>query len=631
MLFAIISGNIRAGSNPNRKYADSLLKQVQHTANPLVKVKLYIEMIDAFVFLSRDSSQIFFNKAIKQIHTLKTQKQTKEKLKEIEVLEGVALFKIGTVKYSGSLFDSALMYYKKAAVLQEKWQDKQSWSKTLNYMARLYERKGRAKIFYSYITKALHIQHEIKDTNGVCISLIALGDFHRRNSVADSSEYYYAKALQLARESKTPFILSFCLHSQGAFFEEQGRYEDAIANFFEAVKIQEANKIYLGAMKNQVRIAALHIKMNDFEKALLFLSEAEKINAFVKNPSWQEGIYNKYGLLYSKQNKHKKSLEYYKKSLEVTVKWELGEMIKVNCLRQIGIEYRELKEFEKSIEVLKEAYLISLSASSPMGKASTNLELGKSYFSVENLYKAKEHLLEAFKQGQDNHLLSVILSASENLYAIAQKEDNNKSALEYYKVFIAARDSMKMDESEKELIRKEAEYRVNAKNNELFLEKQKVKLMEKDEKLKNYLILILGLATILLFIISTNVYRYFNKRKKATQERIELYLQQINGLQENVRKLLSEEAINPNALIIDKSINKYLETPLSVRELDVLKQLSTGKSNLEISDELSVSVNTVRSHLQKIYEKLEVKNRTQAIKKISDIYLINSEPTAVKT
>jgi len=36
----------------------------------------------------------------------------------------------------------------------------------------------------------------------------------------------------------------------------------------------------------------------------------------------------------------------------------------------------------------------------------------------------------------------------------------------------------------------------------------------------------------------------------------------------------------------------------------------------EISDKLSISVNTVRQHIHNIYEKLHVQNRTEAINKV---------------
>jgi NarL family two-component system response regulator LiaR len=52
---------------------------------------------------------------------------------------------------------------------------------------------------------------------------------------------------------------------------------------------------------------------------------------------------------------------------------------------------------------------------------------------------------------------------------------------------------------------------------------------------------------------------------------------------------------------------------LSKRELEVLTLMSRGLSNQEISEVLFVSLNTVKTHTSRLFEKMEVKRRTQAV------------------
>lgn len=54
---------------------------------------------------------------------------------------------------------------------------------------------------------------------------------------------------------------------------------------------------------------------------------------------------------------------------------------------------------------------------------------------------------------------------------------------------------------------------------------------------------------------------------------------------------------------------------LSSRENEILQLLSKGLLYKEIAEQLSISVSTVRQHIHKIYEKLHVQNRTEAINK----------------
>jgi NarL family two-component system response regulator LiaR len=53
------------------------------------------------------------------------------------------------------------------------------------------------------------------------------------------------------------------------------------------------------------------------------------------------------------------------------------------------------------------------------------------------------------------------------------------------------------------------------------------------------------------------------------------------------------------------------EDHLTERELDVLRLVARGDSNMQIAEELVISVNTVKSHLKNILSKLGMENRTQ--------------------
>ncbi len=61
---------------------------------------------------------------------------------------------------------------------------------------------------------------------------------------------------------------------------------------------------------------------------------------------------------------------------------------------------------------------------------------------------------------------------------------------------------------------------------------------------------------------------------------------------------------------------------ISAREEEVLACLAEGQSNKEIARSLGVSPNTIKTHLAKLYEKLDVSRRTQAIGKAKELRLI---------
>lgn len=77
------------------------------------------------------------------------------------------------------------------------------------------------------------------------------------------------------------------------------------------------------------------------------------------------------------------------------------------------------------------------------------------------------------------------------------------------------------------------------------------------------------------------------------------------GLRSYASKLLAHFGATPSA--------EKLVEPLTDRELDVLRRVTSGATDQEIAEQLIVSKATVKTHLRNIYGKLQVKNRTQAI------------------
>lgn len=61
---------------------------------------------------------------------------------------------------------------------------------------------------------------------------------------------------------------------------------------------------------------------------------------------------------------------------------------------------------------------------------------------------------------------------------------------------------------------------------------------------------------------------------------------------------------------------------ISARELAVLHEIAAGRSNKEIARALDVSPNTVKTHVARLFEKLDVQRRTDAINKARELGIV---------
>ena len=78
--------------------------------------------------------------------------------------------------------------------------------------------------------------------------------------------------------------------------------------------------------------------------------------------------------------------------------------------------------------------------------------------------------------------------------------------------------------------------------------------------------------------------------------------------------------------VLDQSAPPLTEE-LSPGELRVLRYLPTNLSRPEIASELSVSLNTVSTHIRNIYVKLQARDRSSAVRRARELRLLSAGGT----
>ncbi|MCR8557616.1 helix-turn-helix transcriptional regulator [Mucilaginibacter sp. BJC16-A38] len=96
---------------------------------------------------------------------------------------------------------------------------------------------------------------------------------------------------------------------------------------------------------------------------------------------------------------------------------------------------------------------------------------------------------------------------------------------------------------------------------------------------------------------------------------------------------LALKLARPKTVIVEREVvvngadfifneDERVKLGLSKREMEVLQLMADGLSNEEIAARLFVSLNTIKTHSSKVFEKLEVRRRTHAVDKARKLQLI---------
>ncbi|QPC47292.1 response regulator transcription factor [Mangrovibacillus cuniculi] len=103
---------------------------------------------------------------------------------------------------------------------------------------------------------------------------------------------------------------------------------------------------------------------------------------------------------------------------------------------------------------------------------------------------------------------------------------------------------------------------------------------------------------------------YFQRALKAGVQGYLLKDRPSEELANSIRNIMSGRKIYAPELMEDVYAP---ENPLTEREIEVLELVANGKNTQEIADSLKLKAGTVRNYISTILDKLEVKNRIEAI------------------
>ncbi|HJE18861.1 MAG TPA: response regulator transcription factor [Aliicoccus persicus] len=105
---------------------------------------------------------------------------------------------------------------------------------------------------------------------------------------------------------------------------------------------------------------------------------------------------------------------------------------------------------------------------------------------------------------------------------------------------------------------------------------------------------------------------YFERAKKANVNGYLLKDSPSESLAQSVRKVMTGKRVYAPELI---DIAFELDNPLTAREQEIVKHLADGEATKSIAQKLNLSNGTVRNYISIVLDKLDAKNRIEAISK----------------
>lgn len=461
--------------------------------------------------------------------------------------------------------------------------------------------------------------HELRDTV-LANHLYYLSEINLRLNNRDSALFYNDLVYQLADQHDLYVFQLRALNVTAHFNAISGYLDSAIVYYKQALDIigemyenesDTLKKIKLYEADVLGNLSGIFFNIKDYESARKYVLRSEEIcNEYDLHES---SAYNliRLAMIYSNQGDPDQALTYNLRSVE-KLKLVKDSSLLVYTYLNIGRNYFNKEDLSKALLYFSKAE-----------KLTEKIDADRFYQDIYNekikVYVAQGKTGLAEKTG--NQLLDHTLSsgnpqqtgnAYNRLHEIALAKKDFKKALDYRNRYFATKDSIAGVEVQNKIAELQTQYETAQKEaaiKELSLRNEiQSALLAKSQLVQ------IGSAVVFVLILSFLII-FFRQRVKKREAEKEAQALQLEALQKRFIELHSSPAEIAVALEMNE-LNDKLYTPLTEREFDVLRLSISGKTNVQIGEELFISVSTVKFHLRNTYSKMGVKNRKEAFQRV---------------
>ncbi|MGZ3884740.1 MAG: tetratricopeptide repeat protein [Bacteroidia bacterium] len=344
-----------------------------------------------------------------------------------------------------------------------------------------------------------------------------------------------------------------------------GNYTEALRYHLNTLKIREKYKDYKNISGTYVNLGDTYDKMGNLEAALKSHNASLAALAKLEHSDGKEfnghraAIYNNLGSTYLKLKNPREALKYHTMSRKLRMEENDQNGIASSCLN-IATVYC----FEKNFSLALSNFNIALNIFRTIGDANAEaialLNIGEAYAAMNKYKEAKSDFLMALAIARSHSQMLTMREAYISLSQLSFHAGDHKSALQYYKSFIAVRDSISNEENTKTTVRLEMNYEFEKKEAASRLEQEKKEAVTAAESKKQKTI-IYSICGILALVLAFAVFAYRSYlQKKKTNEAITRQKEIIEEKQKEILDSIRYAQKIQKALITsEKYISKNLD------------------------------------------------------------------------
>ncbi len=437
------------------------------------------------------------------------------------------------------------------------------------------------------------------------ISLNKIGIIHYYGGNIDSAIHYFKASVPLYED---PLLKANSINNLGLMYKLNGNPDSAIKQYLRSLTIFKNLKNYSKWAVVLNNISALHWQRENKTKSKEYAREAIAIAK--EHDIESELISGKINL--ANVLKEQDSVRTAMKLYNDVIRWSAnnGDLSTLaNAKNNLAICYGILGEAREELATYREVLELYVQSGNDQYLSAVWLNMASTFEKMGNLDSTLAYAKSAEKNARQFNKTEYLEPIFEQLSSVYKGLSMFDSSIYYKDAILSLRDSLNAESEELVMHELEEKYKNKELKGDL---KDSNEASEKAASSLKKVLITLGVVLFLLLIALVAV-RIWRKRSKKLRTVVVEKEVQLESLHEEVS--IKDQEIEELQFVKEKNKLPYPAnlTPLTSREKEVLEKVSEGLKDQEVADALFVSINTARTHLRKVFVKIDARNRAEAI------------------
>jgi len=336
-------------SNAQQSMIDSLKSALLNSKHDSSSSKILVELSDIYYFSKPDTIIPLCETALKIIDN-KLPKTSGAEKNALLKIGASALNNIGASYKSKGDIQSALTYYQKALKIQEEIKDKDGIAQSLNNIGFIYENQGDIPKALDYYHRCLKIREELTNKKGMGISLNTIGNIYYRQGDYGLALDFYNKSLKMNEDIGYTYGTAIALTAIGNIYRHTGNLTSALKNFQKGLKLFEETQNLRAIAVSLENIGSIYKDQNDARSALEYYHRSLKIREEIKDKAGIANSLTNIAQAMLQQGLMGGALDFAKHSLQIAKELNYPESIR-NAAMVLKRIYKKQNKFKDAFEM----------------------------------------------------------------------------------------------------------------------------------------------------------------------------------------------------------------------------------------------------------------------------------------